>query len=249
MAPPQRFYPSSWGFHPSGGCTAQLFNQGVRPGVSGARRSGRRGRRSEGVGPSGRCFSIAFRYVFGAGLGWRGCVWGRGWVGGEVCLGAGRLGDEGCWGCFCGAMPGRVGFLLRRDALGVGLLLRRDALGVRLRQRSGRFGRGGCFCGPVPVQVRSRPVQHPSRRSLAPPDTRRGTQQPRPNSRPVRSHPRSTPGTCSGAALDTGAVPQSPRSMSFAAPGHPHPTPSRCWPPRPIRPAVLSHPPDTPRDA
>lgn len=48
MAPPQRFYPTSWGFHPSGGCTAQLFNQGVRPGVSGARRSARRERSPDG---------------------------------------------------------------------------------------------------------------------------------------------------------------------------------------------------------
>ncbi len=31
MAPPQRFYPTSWRFHPSGGSTAQLFNQGAHP--------------------------------------------------------------------------------------------------------------------------------------------------------------------------------------------------------------------------
>ncbi len=29
----QRFYPTSWGFHPSEGFTAQLFNRGVRPSV------------------------------------------------------------------------------------------------------------------------------------------------------------------------------------------------------------------------
>jgi hypothetical protein len=33
VAPPQRFYPTSWGFHPSEGSTAQLFNHGVRRGA------------------------------------------------------------------------------------------------------------------------------------------------------------------------------------------------------------------------
>jgi hypothetical protein len=31
VASPQRFYPTSWGFHPSEGSTAQLFNHGERP--------------------------------------------------------------------------------------------------------------------------------------------------------------------------------------------------------------------------
>lgn len=51
MTPSQRFYPTSWGFHPSGGSTAQLFNQGAHPA-----RAARAGvcERPPGVFPGGR---------------------------------------------------------------------------------------------------------------------------------------------------------------------------------------------------
>ncbi|GEJ99316.1 hypothetical protein TNCT1_15930 [Streptomyces sp. 1-11] len=51
MVPPQRFYPSSCGFHPSEGSTAQLFNYGVR---------GARGRETAGRPPD-RCLPAGAR--------------------------------------------------------------------------------------------------------------------------------------------------------------------------------------------
>jgi len=38
VAPPQRFYPTSWRFHPSEGSTVQLFNHGARRARQGVRR-------------------------------------------------------------------------------------------------------------------------------------------------------------------------------------------------------------------
>jgi len=57
MAPQQRFYPTSWGFHPLEGFTAQLFNRGMRPGVrrtpTSRRTSARRGDVCAYVVPAG----------------------------------------------------------------------------------------------------------------------------------------------------------------------------------------------------
>lgn len=61
MAPPQRFYPSSWGFHPSEGLSAQLFNSGARLRGRGARRCAGVEHESE-AGPRYRPRSIRMRF-------------------------------------------------------------------------------------------------------------------------------------------------------------------------------------------
>ena len=194
MAPPQRFYPTSWGFHPSGGCTAQLFNQGVRPAVSGARRSGRRGRRSEGGGVFRLMLFDSFRYVFGGGVGSVGwCVW--------------------VWGCLCGAMPWGCGCVSGPMSSGCGCL--RSPMpwgGLQSPPQPDAFGRGNCPCRRMSLGVRSRPrlapggvlgrrARQPARCEVAPldafhsawsspRDTRRGAESPRPMCLAAHGHRR-----------------------------------------------------------